>query len=175
MGVAICEIYEDVRTAIDSTVRPGNTTQYTAGDLIANSATAGSVVPLVFQASGFGMGRGVIRRALLYRDRTEATLASFRLHLFTTAPVSAAGDNEAFAVTTSQHHLISIDFDQTTGGFVGTADLIKAGTLTADVNFDLRLNGPNERRLYGLLEARDAYTPASAEFFEVTLEMATAK
>ena len=45
-----------IKKVTDSFTRPANTTQYTAADLVANNATAGSVVPLTFNT-----GRGGIR------------------------------------------------------------------------------------------------------------------
>ena len=177
MSVAIAEIYESVRATIDSTVRPANTDTYDAGDMVANAVAAENVVPLIFSAAGFGTGHGVVRRALLYRDSTTQTNASFRLHLFSSEPVIGAGDNEAFAIGSGRNHLTSIDFNMTAAGapFPGTADRIKVGTLSSEVNFDLYNNGPNERRIYGLLQVLAAYTPGESEFFEVTLELAAAK
>jgi len=161
----------NITTSSSSFSRPADTTAYTIGDLVANSATAGSVVPMVFTTSKLGAGRGVIRRARLFKDNEAVTAASFNLHLFATSPTVTNGDNGALAVDTSRYFLGTVAVDASTGAFVTTTDLIKAAAASPEINFDLTASMQSERRIYGLLEARGAYTPASGETFEVTLEL----
>jgi len=52
-------------TSSASFTRPANTTAYADGDLVANSATAASVVPLTFTSSRV-VGHGTIARVRLY-------------------------------------------------------------------------------------------------------------
>lgn len=49
--------------------RPNNTTAYTNGDLVANNATAGSVVPLVFGEALAGGCGACCKRTRLTRPR----------------------------------------------------------------------------------------------------------
>jgi hypothetical protein len=95
--------------------RPSDTTAYASGDLVANSTTAGSVVPMSFPAWSTS-------QAASYLGSVDVTV------------------DKAF-----------------TDGAAGLA--------TVEIN----CGGPN---LYGLLEARGAYTPTSAGVFNVTLEIA---
>lgn len=156
--------------AYDDFTRPANTTAYTAADLIANNATAGSVEPLTFTTSRV-VGQGTISAIRLYKSDPTATNANFTLHLFTTAPTVTNGDNGAFAIDTSRYHVGSIDCDMTTGGVPGTAGLSKRFTITNGITFDLSATNNRERRLYGFLVANAAYTPASGETFGADLEI----
>ena len=139
--------------------RPANTTQYANTDLVANSATAGSVTPMKFSLQRLG-GTGLIIGARLAKSATSATLATFNLHLFTQSPVVTNGDNGTFAISTSRYYLGKIALDLATGAQAGTAYL--AETVTAAIGVD-------SETIYGLLEAGAAYTPASEEVFDVTL------
>ncbi len=157
-------------TATDSFTRPADTTAYAAADLVANSTTASSVVPLTFKTSKL-LGQGTISRVRLYKSATSATNANFTLHLFTVSPVPANGDNGALVTSTVANMIGSVDCDMTTGGQAGTVGLFKAFAVDNGITFDLSNINAGERRLYGLLEANAAYTPASGEVFTVTLEL----
>lgn len=83
--------------------RPSDATQYTAGDEIANSATAGSVVRMAFNTTGYRRVR-VQRASLTYTidNSTSVTItaADMDLLVFKTDDVPAAvGDNVAFNIT----------------------------------------------------------------------------
>jgi hypothetical protein len=137
--------------------RPSDTTAYASGDLVANSTTAGSVVPLSFPVAPGGRQ---IRRVRIQTSSTNVTNAAFRLHLYGASPVPANGDNGAWSTSKAADYLGSIDVtvDKAfTDGAVGTA--------TGEINF----GGPT---LFGLIEARGAYTPTSAGVFNVSLETA---
>jgi len=166
-------LYQMIISVSNSFTRPANTTAYTAGDLIANDVDAADVIPLKFTTSRLSSGRGIIRRARLFKDSETVTAASFNLHLFSQSPVVTNGDNGALAVATAQHFLGTIALDLSTGAFVTATDVIKAAAASPEINFDLQSVSARERRLYGLLEALGAYAPASGETFEVTLEMAS--
>lgn len=159
-----------IRTPRDSFSRPANATAYTANDLVANSVTAGSVEAMKFSTQGTGAGgrgQGKIRRVRLFKDDVTVTNASFTLHLFTQDPAGAAGDNAAFAVTTSEFHLGSIAIDMSSGALPGTADLMEAVAVSPEINFFMEQGDI----IYGLLEAEAGYVPASGETFTVTLEI----
>ena len=142
--------------------RPADTTAYASGDLIANSTTAGSVVPISFanvQRNAGGISR--VRRVRISKTGTGVTNCTIRVHLFAgTAPTVSSGDNAAMVIASGA------------ANYLGSADVVvgqtfsdgAAGQLAADI-----LTTSNT--LYGLLEARGAYTPASAEVLTVRLEL----
>ena len=158
-------------TSTASFARPANTTAYADGDLVANDTTAANVNPLTFTTSRV-VGQGTIARVRLYKSGPTATNANFTLHLFTSDPGDPTnGDNGAFGIASAAGHIGSVDCDMTTGGLAGTAGLSKAFSITNGITFDLTGTASGERRLYGLIEANAAYTPASGETFSATLEI----
>lgn len=163
-----------IATSIASFSRPANTTQYTAGDLVANDTDAGGVAPLIFTTSGIGRGRGIIRRAKLFKSDPSVTAALFNLHLFMVPPAFSNGDNGAFAVDTVRNFLGSIAFDLSSGAIVGTVGATKSAAPSPEINFDLTKISSSERRIYGYLATGTGgtYTPAENEVFEVTLDIA---
>lgn len=152
----------------DSFTRPANTTQYADGDLVANSATAGSVTPLKFSMNGLGRS-GMIRRARIYKSATTATAATFSLHLFDSEPTVANGDNGAFSVATNiSSWLGKIALDMSSGSEAGAS----AGLSQVSAAVAIGISKPTAGGvIYGLIEAGGTYTPASAETFTVRLEI----
>lgn len=149
-----------------SFTRPADTTAYASGDAVANSTTAGSVVPLNFPNCSNGVGRSLqIRRVRINKSGTGVTNASFRLHLFNVLPGVGAGDNAAISITTGMARYLG-QVDVTVGQAFGDG---AAGQATTEMNC-FPVGGASN--LYGLLEARGAYTPASAEIFTISLEIA---
>lgn len=151
-----------------SFTRPANTTQYAANELVANSATAGSVVPMKFSIKGLGR-TGIIRAARLYKSGTGVTAASFNINLFTADPGAPTnGDNGAFAVSSAVSYLEKIAVDLSSGAVAGgTTGAAKRSAATA-----IYVAFPDMNSfLYGLLEVTGTYTPASGETFTVTLEI----
>lgn len=151
-----------------SFTRPADTAAYAVGDLVANSTTAGSVAAMTFADVARAAGKGgKIVGARLAKSGTSITNASFRLHLYTATPIGsgspANGDNGAFSTSGVANYVGALDItcdrtfadgafgrgQQLVGNFL---DFVGAATT-----------------LYGLLEARAAYTPASGEVFTVTL------
>jgi hypothetical protein len=145
--------------AISATVtRPADTTAYASGDLVANSTTAGSVTPLSFTDFARAGAGAKVRRVRIDASKADITNASFRVHLYTSSPTVANGDNGAISSTAS--------------GWVGSVDVTvgqlfsngASGAATTEIN-------AKATTLYGLIEARGAYTPASGGTFTVTLEV----
>lgn len=142
-----------------SFARPANTTTYASADLVANNATAGSVEALQFAAGP----AGTIRRARLAKSSATVANASFRLHLFASDPCATApsnGDNGAIELNAgSDAYLGYVDF-------ASPPDIWAAQSANfVDVGFHWEGGA-----IHGILEARAAYVPASAETFTVTLE-----
>ncbi|MCA1199143.1 hypothetical protein K9B35_14290 [Sphingomonas sp. R647] len=146
--------------------RLANTTQYAAGDLVANHATAGSVVPLeISPGARFPGGAGTITAVSIDKSSVTLTDAEFKVHLFDQAPGVTNGDNGPFAITNGRAK-----------GYIGSVAVVvgqalgdgSQGRASCDIIFDT--TKPNSK-LYALIEATDTYTPASAEEFGVTLEL----
>lgn len=146
-----------------SVTRPADTTPYNSGDLVANNTSAGSVTPLSWIVGRYSGGSICIRRAKLSKSSTGLTNASFRLHLYTSAPTVTNGDNGAW-VSTESGYLGAIDV---TVDRAFSASAAGIGVPVSGSEINAVLTGTT---LYGLLEARAAYTPASAEVFTATLE-----
>src|SRR3990167_10330731 len=76
--------------------RPADTTVYADQDLVANSATAGSVTPFTFSGVVRNVGyRAIVRRVGLLASQVLLANGTFRLHLFTALPTVTNGDNGA--------------------------------------------------------------------------------
>ena len=145
--------------------RLNNTTQYASGQLIANHATAGSVVPMSFFIPN---GRGFkLHRVELQKTSTTVTDAQFRLHLYKDSPTVANGDGAAWSSTVSGY-IGYIDIDAQTPAF--TDDSRAGGVpISNSVFAPLLILTDSDRKVYGLLEARDTYTPTAEEVITVTL------
>lgn len=161
VGLAVCPS--------SNFTRPNNTTAYASGQLIANSVTAGSVTPLSWTAARVAAGSGFVRRARLVKSGTTITNATFRLHLYGASPTVANGDGAAWSTNRSSY-IGSVDLDMTasTGRvFTDSAEVIGIPAVGNEINFTLT----SGQTIYGLLEARAAYTPVAQEVFTVELEI----
>ncbi len=149
-----------IQTVAASFTRPADTTAYAAGDLVANSTAAASVVPLSWvpnkQRSGFWL-KGVRLRL----DKSDITNAQFRVHLYSASPTFVtAGDNSAFATVVATGYaswLCSLDTTFVMRDVAGAAGVALPGSaVILPMPFDANAT------IYGLIEALAAYTPKSA-------------
>jgi len=150
-----------------SFTRPADTTAYAAGDLVANSVTAGSVTPLEFRCGMVGRGRGRVTNARILKGAASVTNATFLVHLFGSSPTVNNGDNGAFSAVSLSDYLGSIAVDMSSNAGLSSASAAKVAT--GDIPYDLTKALTANRKIYALLSATGAYTPASGETFEVTL------
>lgn len=166
-----------VKASVELT-RPSDTTAYAIGDAIANSTTGSAVTPLQFTVARSAGFTGRVVGAQLITDSATA-FGAIRLHLFNTTPFAAAGfqaDNAALALTytalttgsagTSPHYLGYIDFQT----FVAeSASAVSLGVCDlTELVFD---TAAASSVIFGLLEARAAFTPASGQKFTVALDV----
>src|SRR5713226_10735246 len=94
----------------DTFTRPNNATAYASGQLVANSTTAGSVVPLAIQVQGNSMpGCTRITRVRLTKSNISPTNANFRVHLYGASPTVANGDGGIWSSNQAANYLGSID------------------------------------------------------------------
>lgn len=149
--------------------RPADITAYASGDLVADSVTAASVVAMSWAASRVAAGSIMIRRARVKKSGTSVTTASFRLHLYSTDPALSSGitngDNGAW-VTKHAGYLGSMDVT-VDKAFSDAA----AGVAIPNSGSEISVKLASGSTIYGLLEARSVYTPASAEVFTIELEV----
>lgn len=146
--------------------RPADTTAYTANDLVANSTTAGSVVPMLFNIPG---GRNIrIYRAAIKFNSATVTNAKFKLHLYLSSPTCTNGDNGAW-LTTESGYQDNIAIDCTTNTFSDNSKGFGIYINTALVALPMLAQTNLNQQIYGLLQATAAYTPISGEIFTVNL------
>lgn len=146
--------------------RPADTTAYASGDLVANSTTAGSVTPLAFQLPRGAVAAKIWRVGIL-RSSTSITNAAFRLHIYKDSPTVANGDNGALSSITAGYEGF---IDVATPGLAFSDDAKNHGVYVNNSVFaPMFVSVDANAKLYGLLEARAAYTPASAEVFTVDM------
>ena len=153
--------------------RPANTTQYAENELIANSATAASVLPMRWNTDGIG-GSGKIVAVRVFTDNEAVTAAVYNVHIFKSDPgVPTNGDNGAYAVASVRDLLATVVCDLSSGATASTTDKMERIALTVPIVFQLPPDTPTGVSLYGFISTGTAgtYTPASAELFEVTLEI----
>ncbi len=154
-----------------SFTRPADTTQYADNDLVANSTTAGSVVPMSFQVgANKAIGIFSLNRVRLVRSQSSVTTASFRLHLYSALPAVTNGDNAAFESTKAANYLGYISVDATTlPGDKFSDGSVGVGSVPAEGTMHIRLSAGST--VYALLEAKGTYTPADSEVFTTILEL----
>jgi hypothetical protein len=150
--------------------RPADTTAYALGDLIANSTTAGSVAAMQFTVARTNDKSFRVLRARVKKSGAVLTSASFRLHFYKTDPAASSGisngDNGAWLTKESEY----------LGGIDVVMDKIfsDAAKGIGSPNEGIAISGmpsSGTRLIYGLIEARAVYTPASGETFTVVLEI----
>jgi hypothetical protein len=149
-----------------SFTRPANVTAYASGQLVANSTTAGSVVPTnttVSRLSTFGFV--TIQRVKLFKSGTSTTNASFRVHMFSSLPTVANGDGGALSMSNVAGYLGSVDIS-TSQAFTDGAAGFSDNTFR---NISVCMTTGTD--VYALIEARAAYTPANAEVFTVGFDI----
>lgn len=144
-----------------SFTRPSDTTTYAAEDSV--NATGGVVTPQTFSVEdGVLVNLGssyLIKTARLVTNSTTTTNASFRLYLYDTVPTAYVDNSPQPLVWADKDKRCGyIDFTLATGG--SGSDSAEA-TVT-DVNIAIRMQGTT---FYGILVAKAAYIPASAQQF----------
>jgi hypothetical protein len=150
-----------------SFTRPNNVTAYANGQLIANSTTAGSVVPLSFQlGNAYPTSQCRLNRIRITKTGTGVPASGVRLHLYQTSSITCAnGDGGAWSTNQAANWLGNIDVSTF---FVFTDGAAGFGAAAAGSEFMIRTS--TQTSLYGLLVSLGAYTPVANEVFTVTLE-----
>lgn len=158
----------------NTVTRPADTATYAVGDLIANSTTAGSVVPLAIPVSRSNDATVVLRGIRVKVNDTAWKNSTIRVHLFKDQPTVAVGDNgvlnasETYAFSES-NYLGSVDVSllkQTNDGYAKGSARLTDGTLAEVID-----PSTGTINIYGLLETRTAVTPGSGKVFSLVVEV----
>ena len=149
--------------ASDSYTRPADTTQYTAGDQVAD----GTPSVLTFALPRISGGSGVIIYAVCHDSASVAVKPDLRLYLFDTT-VTPAADNAAWAPSDAEM-LTSIGFVDFSAWEIGTVTAGAAGNCNSYVaNLDIPFVA-TALSIFGVLVVRNAYIPVDSEIFTVKL------
>jgi hypothetical protein len=168
-GGAAASLGSTIANISASFIRPADTNAYTAGDLVANSTTAGSVTPLSFASVvRTAAGAASVVKCRMSKTGTGVTGASFRLHLFSASPTVTNGDNGAFLSTQAATYLGAFDFS--VSNMKVFSDGVACNGVT-QTGYPVTVDLPSGSTVYGLVEALAGYNPASGETFTFTLEV----
>lgn len=173
----VTEVRGRSHTVNGSVTRPNDTTAYAIGDVICNSTSAPTIITFSRACVEQG-GSGVIAHASLIDSAYQSTKLSADLFLFDTT-VTMDNDNATFTPTDAELATCVgvITFDGT-----ATSPLqIHGGDLTAGAGGNAIIEAPNlaipfncvagSNSLFGVLVARNAYTPVAQESFTVRLHV----
>lgn len=144
-----------------SKTRPADTNAYAIGDVINESASAGT--NWTFSSIGPSGGKILITYVALEIDLAAVIsgMASFRVHLFDAAP-TAINDNAAFSVATGDRTKYLGYLEVSTPEDLGATLWVQNDTVRLPVKL-----ASASTSLYGMLETRAAYTPSSGDVFTV--------
>ena len=140
--------------------RPANTTAYAENDVIADGTTS----LWTFEGLGKTTGAtGLIVNAKLIMGRAVSTALQAELFLFHTA-VGSDADNAADTITDAelQTCIGSILFNN-------RRDTTTGSVYTTKPNIQFKCDD-GDQAIYGILLAKNAYVPESAEVFDIVLE-----
>jgi hypothetical protein len=158
---------KSVHHSTASYTRPNDTNAYTAGDVLAESTSAPTV--LTFKGA-IRNGNSILKAALCIDSVAAGTKPDLELWLFHTAP-TAVNDNAAFTITDAEALTLAgiVPFA------VATFQASALNCACQKLALDLPLKGSIGSRamasqdLYGIVVVRNAYTPAANEVFTFSL------
>lgn len=148
-----------------SFTRPSDTTAYANGDTICNSTSAPAIMTFAGAAKTPGLG-GILQSAMLITSAAQATALDADLLLFESS-VAMSNDNAAFSPSDSDAEKIIavVPFRSAAGGSkLGANMVFDAGALGRSFKC-----AGGSSSLFGVLVARNAYTPVSGEVFRLRL------
>jgi len=153
----------------DAITRPADTTQYTAGDVIAEVTNNDHYT---FVDDGITDAiYGYITGARLDSSANQATKLAGELWLFA-VDIAEVADNGVYAPTDAEMltRIGVIDFSAALWK-VGTSTSGAGGNACCDIELDVPIQFKSTGTLYGQLVARNAYTPVASEVFTVALKI----
>ena len=152
-----------------SFTRPSDATAYAIGDVVCNSTSAPTVLTFSNMANANGLG-GVIQAAFLYLGSNPTTKPVYDLFLFDTSP-TIDNDNATFTPTDSEIlNLVGvIPFAVGVPGDTTGTSTNTVYQTTPQLSF---VCASGSTSLYGVLVARNAVTPTSADTYNFRLVVA---
>lgn len=159
--------------------RPNDTTAYATGEVISDS-TAVSKIMFFSECARKGRGSGAINQVMLIDGASQATKLSADLFLFR-RPVDSYGvDNAAFTPTDEElGSLVAVvSLDGTTAANLKQGDAtsgvggnVVIVNTSLSIPFECAATPWGDDALFGVLVARNAYTPVASETFRVILSI----
>lgn len=153
-------------------VRPSDTTQYAAGDVVGPTGGGGAMQTFA-NAARFNGGGGKIVEILLLTDLETITTATFRLHFFQATHTTAA-DNAALTTIPANFStylgyvdppILLTQANNTVGAIRHTPEAV---TATSAMPFRY-VCADGSQSLYMVITAIGTYTPKSAGLIRVSL------
>ena len=164
----IGEVAGKIAVAQATLTRPANTTAYTANTIVANNATAGSVVPITLAVARSNDKTVMIRRLRLKVNDTAWLNAVVRVHLYKDSPTFAVGDGGNWISGTTE------------STYIGYADIVLdrqfsdpfvKGFGVPAVGSEWNVEpSAGTQNIFAVLETRSAVTPGSAKTFTLAAE-----
>lgn len=144
---------------------PAGTTAYASFNLIANSGSAGSVIPMQLTVARIADATFIARRLRLMTTDTGFAGATVRAHLYKFSPTVTNGDHGAFLSTQSGEQCV---FDVVLNRHFSDAEAgVGVPVEGAECNME---PDTGTQRVYVLLEARTAATPQGGKVWTATAE-----
>lgn len=154
-----------VKMIQDGFTRPANTTAYADGDGVTNSTSA-PVALRFFQINRSGKGM-VPLGFKMTKSATSITNASFRLWLYSLDPTAVPNDNAAFSPAVWADRTILLGYVDFTTWIAGSDGAVSWGSPVLTYLAAL----PAQFTVFGIIQAKAAYTPASGEGFAVQVHV----
>jgi hypothetical protein len=145
--------------------RPADTTAYAAKDVVSNSTSAPALIQFD-NVARIASGSGYITSASIETDKKDCT-ARFKLWLYQDNTPTPINDNSPFLELYANNsvRLGTIEFDAMT-----TEDATNStGARTQKTNINLFFKADANKRIWGMLETLDVFTPASGQKFNIKL------
>ncbi len=144
--------------------RPGDTTTYTAGDVVSNSTSSPSVITFANAVRSNAAG-GVLNSVYMVDNANQTLPGVFELWLFHTT-VTATNDNSAWNISDA-NMLNAIGVVPLSASYLGNTGSGTAGNrvfMAPSLGIPFRC-AAGATSLYGVLIARNAYVPVDSENF----------
>lgn len=149
-----------------SKTRPSDTTTYADKDVINNSDSAGTIITFDACAAATG-GSGTIVKVEIDDSVNTSPPLQCELWLFNATIASSINDNAALAISDAENLTRQAVIPLYTAR---TSSTNNVGLTSGAINEPFKCNA--DAKLYGVLVAKNAYIPSSAEQFNIRLFIA---
>ncbi len=162
------EVQGNIAVVAASFTRPADGAAYLAGDVVANSVGAPTILTFANIARVIGKG-GFLSKARIWTD-DKTNVARYRLHLYNTS-ITMLGDNVPNTLLWANRvgYIGYIDFDaMSTENGTAATDVATTQNLALKMEY---ISGAS-RDIYGVLTTLDAFTPVTGKqyYIELTAE-----